>query len=102
MKNSMDCAFIQQKCAEDKAESERGHCQLALGWQTETHCLEISLELNGFPWLDLCLLPRTPVLSLDQCPSQEFLARTIDKKMLLTRGDKRTQGARESLTLSAL
>lgn len=102
MKNSIEGAFIQQKCVEDKAESESGHCQLALGWQSETHFLEISLEFNGFPWLDLCLLPRTLVLSLDQCPSQEFLARMIVQKMLLTRGDKRTQGVRESLTLSAL
>lgn len=62
--------------------------QVALGRQMETRCLEISLELNGFPWLDGCLLPRTPVLSLDQCPPQEFLGRIIDQKMLLTRGDK--------------
>lgn len=98
----MDCAFTQHKCVEGKAESESDHCQVALGWQTETRCLEISLELNGFPWLNGCLLPRTPVLSLDQCPPQEFLARMIDQKMLLTRGDKRTQAARESLTLSEL
>lgn len=53
----MDCVFKQQKCAEDKAESESDHCQLALGWQTEKLCLKISLEFDGMPWLIYASFP---------------------------------------------
>lgn len=64
MRNSMDCAFKKRECAPDKAESESDHCQLVFGWQTEKLCLEISLEFNGMPWLDICLLPQIPLCCL--------------------------------------
>ena len=64
MRNSADCAFKQQECVQDKAESESDHRQLALGWQTDKLCLDISLEFNGVPWLDFCLVPQTPLCCL--------------------------------------
>ena len=64
VRNSMDCTFKQRECVPDKAESESDHCQLAFRWQTEKLCLEISLEFNGMPWLDICLLPQIPLCCL--------------------------------------
>lgn len=60
MRTSIDCAFDKQEYVQDKAESKSDCCQLALGWEIEELCLEISPELNGMPWVDLCLPPQTP------------------------------------------
>lgn len=63
-RNSVDCTFKKGERVPDKAGSERDHCQLALGWQIEELCQEISLEFNGVPWLDICLLPQIPLRCL--------------------------------------
>lgn len=64
MRKSVDCAFKERECVQDKTESESDHCQLPRGWQIGKLCLDISLEFNGVPWLDFCLLPQTPLCCL--------------------------------------